>query len=80
MSLFEGEGWDESYAHQKIFKYTPFGNSSLLGLTSNPFGGACCIIRRTVFNQLGGFTTDLSKYVGDEDYEFFRDSVFVDSA
>lgn len=69
--LFRGEGWDNAYLDQSPEFYAPIGNAPLLGVLSNPFGGACCIIRRTVFTEIEGFTSDISRHVGFEDYEFF---------
>jgi glycosyltransferase involved in cell wall biosynthesis len=68
--LFKGEGWQPSYAHDGHYYYTPAGGSPLLGVISNPFGGACFIVRRSAFDRVGGFTTDVSKFVGSEDCEF----------
>jgi GT2 family glycosyltransferase len=70
--VFIGEGNQPSFAHHKYSYYTPTGSAPLLGLVGeNPFGGASCIVRRAVFDAVGGFTTDVSKYVGYEDYEFY---------
>lgn len=49
--------------------YKPLGNSLTAGLVMNVFGGAGMIIRRTVFEILGGYTEE-SGFTG-EDYEFF---------
>jgi glycosyltransferase involved in cell wall biosynthesis len=69
--LFKGEGWHPSYAHQAHYFYVPTGNSPVIGAISNAFGGACCIVRRSAFDAMGGFTTNVSKFVGYEDYEFY---------
>lgn len=72
LHLFHGEGWDEDYAQQSLLHpYMPTGPSPALGLVSNPFGGACCIVTRAAFDAIGGFTTDVSRAVGYEDYEFY---------
>lgn len=70
-ALFRGEGWHPSYAQGSFYQYTPAGSDPLLGVVSNPFGGAGCIVHRDAFNDVGGFTTDVSKFVGFEDYEFY---------
>lgn len=71
MHLFRGEGWNEAYAHSAVYSYTPSGPDPVLGLVSNPFGGACCIVKREAFDAVSGFSTDVSRYVGFEDYEFY---------
>lgn len=71
MHLFRGEGWNDAYTHSAFYCYTPSGPDPILGLVSNPFGGACMIVKREAFNAIEGFTTDVSRYVGFEDYEFY---------
>ena len=49
--------------------YPPAGPSLQLAILGNTFGDANSLVRRSVFEELGGFT---EKYaVGCEDYEFF---------
>lgn len=68
---FRGEGWHDSYSHISFYHYVPAGPDLALGLVSNPFGGACCIVTREAFESIAGFTTEVSRYVGFEDYEFY---------
>jgi len=68
---FDREGWADSYIHSPLYLYAPAGNSSLLGLIANEFGDANCIVRRSVFETIGGFSTDLHKSLTGEDWEFF---------
>jgi glycosyltransferase involved in cell wall biosynthesis len=74
---FDGEGWDESYLQSPPSVHTPTGNSLLLGLTANEFGDASCIIRRSVFEALGGFATDPQRSRAGEEWEFFTRLAFA---
>lgn len=49
--------------------WLPLGPAVGLGALRNVFGDANSLIRRTLFQSLGGFTTDYG--VGHEDWEFF---------
>jgi glycosyltransferase involved in cell wall biosynthesis/GT2 family glycosyltransferase len=49
------------------YGYVPVGGCWQLGFTDNTFGGANFIIKKTVFDALGGFTKDRT---GCEDWEF----------
>jgi len=49
--------------------WIPLGNAVGLGVFRNVFGDANALIRRSLFEQLGGFTEDYG--VGHEDWEFF---------
>lgn len=77
LGLFHGEGWDEAYTQSLFDRYMPVGPDPALGLISNPFGGACFIVRREAFERVAGFSTDVSRYVGYEDYAFFLKLLFA---
>jgi glycosyltransferase involved in cell wall biosynthesis len=55
-----------------LYVYLPLGNAPELGLFFNAFGDTNFIIKRSVFDALGGFTTSppTYRYIGNEDYEF----------
>jgi glycosyltransferase involved in cell wall biosynthesis len=72
MYLFEGEGRQYSASglqHPAVFHYVPIGNCLTMGILDNPFGDVNCIIRRSTFEALGGFTEDVSRYINHEDRE-----------
>lgn len=74
MYHFRGEGSQYSSTgllHPATYLYAPTGNSLLLGIFRNEFGDATCIVRRSVFDAINGFTTDVPKYLTGEDWEFF---------
>jgi O-antigen biosynthesis protein len=54
-----------------LYTYTPLGNYATAGLFTNCYGDANFIIRRSVFDAIGGFNTQATdaRYVGLEDYE-----------
>ena len=52
------------------FVYLPIGNCPEAGILNNPFGDVSMIVRREVFDRLGGFPTDYEPTAGNEDYEF----------
>lgn len=56
---------------ERIYHYLPIGNSPELGVFTNPFGDANFIIRRSVFEQLGGFSLAQPhyRYIVGEDQE-----------
>jgi hypothetical protein len=71
---FEGEGTpieDEGSPRPPVFQYAPIGNSATLGIMHNPFGDTTCIIRRSVFEALGGLSVDLPGYIAHIDRELF---------
>lgn len=68
---FDREGWADSYIHSPLYLYAPTGNAPVLGIIANEFGDANCIVRRSVFDAVGGFSTDLHKSLTGEDWEFF---------
>ncbi|NII12387.1 glycosyltransferase [Oleiagrimonas sp. C23AA] len=49
--------------------WIPLGNATGLGVFRNVFGDANALVRRSVFQALGGFTEDYG--IGHEDWEFF---------
>jgi O-antigen biosynthesis protein len=49
--------------------WVPLGNAAGLGVFRNVFGDANALVRRSLFERLGGFTEDYG--VGHEDWEFF---------
>src|SRR5690606_31010600 len=72
---FEGEGSvyvehgnPERLVPPRIL-YTPLGNAPTLNLLSTPFGDTNAIIKRSVFEAIGGFTMDYPKDVNQEDRE-----------
>lgn len=72
MYIFEGEGWhytSTGILHPAIYQYIPIGNYAVLGILENPFGDGNCIMRRSVFEALGGFTRDISNAINHEDRE-----------
>ncbi len=52
----------------------PLGFSPTLNMIQNMSGVSNCIIRRSVFDEIGGYTTD--KHIGYEDYEFHTRLMF----
>jgi hypothetical protein len=73
--MFTGEGWP--YLKKGQFKimrppvllYHPIGNYPPLGLMINTYGDLNCIMRRSAFEAIGGFSMDHPKYVNKEDQE-----------
>jgi hypothetical protein len=54
-------------------RYLPIGGSAVIGMFRNDFGDANALVRREVFDAVGGFTEDYG--VGHEDWEFFARAV-----
>ena len=54
-----------------LYLYMPLGNCPELGMFANIFGDANLIIKRQVFEEISGFTTQKKhhRYLGYEDYE-----------
>lgn len=52
-----------------LFTYIPVGNAPELNFLENPYGDANCIMRRTAFEAIGGFTTNYPNEVNQEDRE-----------
>ncbi len=57
------------FPHPATFHYIPYGNFPVLGILHNPFGDVNCIMRRSAFEAMGGFTTDFPHEINHEDRE-----------
>ncbi|MBZ0288482.1 MAG: glycosyltransferase, partial [Anaerolineae bacterium] len=68
-----------THATPPAWQYTPIGSSAELGLFVNTFGDANFIIRRTVFEQLGGFSLEQLhyRYITGEDYALLARLTFA---
>ena len=53
--------------------WIPLGSAPSVGVFRNAFGDANALVRKTTFDQLGGFTEDYG--IGHEDWEFFARAV-----
>ncbi|GBD56959.1 glycosyltransferase [Gluconobacter wancherniae] len=63
-------------AHEKEkaeYRWLPLGACPSLGVFYNCFGDANALIRRSLFEKIGGFTEDYG--IGHEDWEFFAAAV-----
>lgn len=60
---------EEVLLTRPFYVYIPIGNYPAAGMLENTFGDLNCIIRRTAFESVGGFTLDYSRYVNQEDRE-----------
>jgi GT2 family glycosyltransferase/SAM-dependent methyltransferase len=72
MHIFkEGELASNSsgFPYPASFHYIPYGNFPVLGMMQNPFGDGNCIMRRSAFEAMGGFTTDFPHEINHEDRE-----------
>lgn len=72
MYIFQGEKSPfkpSGLPHPATFHFIPYGNFPALGIVHNPFGDVNCIMRRSVFEALGGFTTDYPHEINHEDRE-----------
>lgn len=65
---FEGDGLPNEKTLNGI-RRLPFGPDPLYGLFRNGFGDSNCFVRRTVWEDLGGFTEHYK--IGLDDHEFF---------
>lgn len=65
MELFEGDGPPVTIANRFVFTAGPVAAGALI----NCFGDANALVRRSVFESLGGFTED--RGIGHEDWELF---------
>ncbi|HRW64221.1 MAG TPA: glycosyltransferase [Candidatus Competibacter sp.] len=72
IDAFRGKGEPGSYQVPGA-RSLPIGGASAVGMFRNCFGDANALIRRNVFEALGGFTEDYG--VGHEDWEFFARAV-----
>jgi glycosyltransferase involved in cell wall biosynthesis len=72
MYIFQGERSahkPSGLPHPANFHYIPYGNFPVLGILHNPFGDVNCIMRRSAFEAVGGFTTDFPHEINHEDRE-----------
>lgn len=72
MYIFRGEKLafkPSGLLHPPTYHYVPIGNFPPLGMMENPFGDGNCIMRRSVFEAVGGFTTDFPHEINHEDRE-----------
>lgn len=67
-NVFEGADYPDPDA-RPVEHYLPVGDALGYALAGNPFGDANALVRRDLFERLGGFTEDYG--VGNEDLEFF---------
>ncbi|HUB27277.1 MAG TPA: glycosyltransferase [Tepidisphaeraceae bacterium] len=72
-TLFESDAPPGPHAPGTLLP--PLGGAVLLGLFSNYFGDANCLVRRGVFEQLGGYTEDYG--VGYEDCELYAKAILA---
>jgi GT2 family glycosyltransferase len=72
LDVFRGDSYP-SGADQTIHRLTFLGGAPTIGMIRNCFGDANCMIRREVFESLGGFSEDAS--VCGEDWELFANGV-----
>ncbi len=71
--LFSGKAAPSSYSQAPDNVLLPLGAAADVGAVKNCFGDANALVRRSTFEELGGFTEDYG--VGHEDYEFFARAV-----
>lgn len=74
-SHFEGEQSPDAAASRHVGEYVPLGGALGPGFFHNTFGDANALIRKAVFDRLGGFSQD--RDVGFEDWEFFARAVLA---
>ena len=55
---FEGFTWNENGSRRPVYRYLPMGGCLEAGLFMNVFGDANCIIDRSAFHAVGGFSTE----------------------
>ena len=72
IDAFRGKGEPGSYQVPGA-RSLPIGGAAAVGMFKNCFGDANALIRRDVFEALGGFTEDYG--IGHEDWEFFARAV-----
>lgn len=70
-NIFESDNFPNQSDLKKI--YTPVGAALSLGIYNNCFGDANALIKRTVFEKLGGYTELVG--IGFEDYEFYARAI-----
>jgi GT2 family glycosyltransferase len=71
LSVFQGRGLAPTGAPLHIWPF--LGAAIAPGMLRNVFGDANALIRRSVFDRIGGFSEDFG--VGNEDWEFFARAV-----
>jgi len=71
--LFSGSAAPSPYFQVPDNVTLPLGAAADVGAVANCFGHANALVRRSTFEELGGFTEDYG--VGYEDYEFFARAV-----
>ena len=71
IDAFRGKGEPGDYQIPSA-RSLPIGGAAAVGMFKNCFGDANALIRRRVFETLGGFTEDYG--VGHEDWEFFANA------
>jgi glycosyltransferase involved in cell wall biosynthesis len=69
VKFFNGNTAPSSYLQVPHHVSLPLGAAADVGAVKNCFGDANALVRRSTFEELGGFTEDYG--VGFEDYEFF---------
>ena len=67
--VFNAEGGHDRLKPRRRIKYFPFGIGGIFSFFGNRFGDANALIRKSTFDELGGFTEEYG--VGYEDWEFF---------
>ncbi len=71
--LFNGDTAPSSYSQVPDNIFLPLGAAADVGAVKNCFGDANALVRRSTFEELGGFAEDYG--VGTHDYEFFARAV-----
>jgi glycosyltransferase involved in cell wall biosynthesis len=71
--IFNGNAAPSSYLQVPHHVSLPLGAAADVGAVKNCFGDANALVRRSTFEELGGFTEDYG--VGTEDHEFFARAV-----
>ena len=83
MYCFEGDGDIISASgtmKERTFSEIPLGNFPIGGVLDSPYGDGNCILRRSVFEALGGFTTDVPDSINHEDQELLARLSLADYA
>ncbi len=71
--LFSGSSAPSSYSQVPDNVFLPLGAAADVGTLRNCFGDTNALVRRSTFEELGGFTEDYG--VGADDHEFFAHAV-----
>jgi GT2 family glycosyltransferase len=72
--LFTGEGIPDPDSRLPVIRM-PFGPDLYYGLVRNGYGDSNCFVRRTAWEELGGFTEHYR--IGLDDHEFFTRAVIA---